>query len=389
MGGFEQEEKSYFTVGGRPGLLPSLPATLTLNRYAVFCFDFIDGIAINSALTENLTIQEQQGDLITSGRYGVDSYWAKIQQIGEWLGFEIPDEDDGRLNIEQLVKDAGPELYEPSLPNQSGASKERPHSTLVDLITSLVSVLFHRGGYHRLPALLPESLRRNDRRLNKVAIDDAVTLQEYWLKQLTAIIGEFPIDLDFKIDGETQNLKVRSISELLSELWSLSLNQFVQGEKQEAYSNILIVQLLETYILSMQTRSIAAANADYLDYQTKEVAREVSLPCTISKFGKPEFFRDSKTNVKVVECVDNKSVAEYLALINLATEIVKAAHFRPIKEDDPISPALDQTVRENDEAWLDFLLRQRNPLPNDRPIEPDAEIFQRGITDISQNSQKG
>lgn len=386
VGSFEDEEKTYFTVGGRPGRLPTLPAILTVDRYATYSFDFIDGIAINSALTQDLIIQQQEASFVTSGRFGVDSYWAKIQQIGEWLGFEIPAEDEGRLNIEQLVKDAGPELYETSLPNQSGASKERPHSTLVDLVTSLVSVLFHRGGYHRLPALLPESLRRNDRRLNKVAFDDAMSLQDWWIKQQSAILGEFPVKIEMSVNGETRELEAKSIAEILSEVWGLGLDGVVQSDRQNAYNTVILGQALEAHIAALQARDFAAGNADYLGYKADVLEKDLTLAFDPEQRNPQQFFTESTQKILSWKNVDPATASEFFAAINQATEILKLAATRPIERGQPVSDAIERVKSQDRQAWEDYILRYRNPQPSDLPVEPDAQTFTRRITDISNNA---
>lgn len=383
---WEDTERSWWSIGGRPTLLPTLAAAVVMADYAAASAFALEDIALKSTPSEQIEFQAPSDIPVTGSRISRFTEFGKLERLATWMGLRIPTEDGGSLNLEEMIRAAGPLLYES--PDNRGASapKERPHRSFLDILTSFAGVAYHRSGHHRLPAQLPESLRRNDRRLNKVAFDDAMSLQDWWIKQMSAILGEFPVKIEMSVNGETQTLEAKSLAEILSEVWGLGLDGVVQSDRQNAYNTVILGQALEAHIAALQARDFAAGNADYLGYKADVTEKDLTLAFDPAQKNPQQFFTESTQKILGWKNVDPATASEFFAAINQATELLKLAATRPIERGQPVSDAIERVKGQDRQAWEEYILRYRNPQPSDLPVEPDAQTFNRRITDISNNA---
>jgi hypothetical protein len=150
-----------------------------------------------------------------------------------------------------------------------------------DSITTIVNLIAKRIGTSSYPIEVPESLLTgtDDGKVFK-AESNAEYL--FWLtKQLDALVGEFPIDIEVKdadpIKGGDQPLKIRipNIAEAIAEIYGLT---FKSSVNQEVELNMLLRLALETTHAknaAIIAQDYARGNAKFLGYQGNTKGRHV------------------------------------------------------------------------------------------------------------------
>lgn len=230
---------------------------------------------------------------------------------------------------------------------------------------------FYRSGFHRYPAVLPEFLIRQKEKEDDektVIISDHVSMQEWLIKNLDALFGEFPVKLKYKtLEGQEETLEVDNISEALAELLGLSLNIAMDADTSVVLGLKNLVEATKACNAAIVAGDYARANADYLGYGGKEIKRKVRLTYTPGKEDIYEFMKPSESNTIGFEMAQKDSLQEVLKQLIENTTIARAAVWK--KWGSTLQPPPGEAIKkqrkeqedENDKQWQDLINSLNNP----------------------------
>ncbi len=203
-----------------------------------------------------------------------------------------------------------------------------------------------------------------------------------WLiQQLDAILGEFPVsiqvqDIDPLTEGkQTKDIKLPNLAEAIAELYGLTLKNSINSEVN---LNALIRVAAETIAAknaAIVAQDFARANATFLGYKGKAVAREIysSFDFANQDIDDPKkelvlekLLKTVKGYVQGWESEDKETVVGFLQKIVFSAGIIKAVFFRGKRDlkrlDKEAKRMAEDFDLDQDQRWKDFLARLNNPL---------------------------
>jgi hypothetical protein len=250
------------------------------------------------------------------------------------------------------------------------ARKDAKKQTSKNIDLSSDASSFYRLGLHRFPATLPEYLF-NDKEEGKeettVTVYDNVSLQEWTIKNLDALFGEFPLKIKYKnIDGEEQLLKVDNLAETLAELIGLSINIATDADTSVQLGFKNLVESTKAANSAIVAGDYARANSEYLGFNGKEKTRKVKLTYTPGKTNLIEALKESESNVVGFEIDEKESLKEQISKTLIVLQILKSASYFPWKPGDQITGDAIRDKRQEDKEkadqdWDEFLKDLNNP----------------------------
>ncbi|MEL7406336.1 MAG: hypothetical protein AAFN00_05160 [Cyanobacteria bacterium J06558_2] len=309
----------------------------------------------------------------------------KIEKMYEILGGDNWEEGKNgevsmEVNPESLINTTGKALYE----EESSKVNNVKVSSLLELITAYSAVDFYRSGHHRLPIRTLQSLLNTEGGNQEIKIYDAISFQEWLVKQIDALVGEFPLKLNFKTtDAENKEVEteicLENISEALAEFLPLILGT---AEDTDLLIQIGMKNLIENSKgtnTSARIYDYVVANAAFLGYRGNEVEREIDLTFTPKSANMTSAMKSSKGKYVGWEMEDKDTLIETVKRTLIATEIVKAALFIPFTPGDSITgDAIKETEQKdsetNDEKWEQFKTRVNHPSGRYEVPKPASKI---------------
>jgi hypothetical protein len=229
---------------------------------------------------------------------------------------------------------------------------------------------FYRLGLHRLPAELPEFLfneGKEEKDDKPVKIADLMSLNEWLIKNLDALFGEFPLKIKYKnLEGKEETLQVDNIAETLAEIIGLSINIATDADTSVAIGFKNLIEATKASNAAIVAGDYARANSEYLGYKGREINREVKLTYTPNKNSIIEALKPSKSNLVGFEIQDNENLQEQIAKLLIVTQIIKSAFYFPYRPGDTLTGDSIREQKEKDkekadEDWEDLLKELNNP----------------------------
>lgn len=232
--------------------------------------------------------------------------------IWELLGYKEEEYKD--KSIEDIIKDFGKKIYEnkpvKSIQNANDVlfKVQDKFETKEQFIAGIIASLFYRGGFHRLPGELPETLTLDtDKYPNPedqptVFIEDMMEYQEYLIKNLDDIFGRFPLNFTYKSKDDngkdvSEVIKFDNIAECLLEMAGLIIDI---NNNTDVNTNIG----LKTLAQAMKATSAASVATDFgktimdcLGFDYDEFERKITIPVTPDATSLPQFLQDSNAKI--------------------------------------------------------------------------------------------
>jgi hypothetical protein len=284
------------------------------------------------------------------------------------------------VDPEDKIKEVGELLYEPDIVDLNQLTV----TNLLELITVFSTVDFYRSGHHRLPAKTLKSLINSQDGNQEITIYDTFSWQEYLVKQIDALVGEFPIKIKHKTldssDQEVeQDIEISNISVAIAEI--LALNFGITHDTDTAI-NIGMKTLIEARNAANAAIvgvDYVKANTEYLGYKGNQKIKEVD--CTFTPNAKNLRLALEPSTQKIVGWAneDQETLIELIKKTLIGTEIIKAALFHPYENGgtvtgDNISANLSQNETKNETEWEQFKQRINNPSGRYQVPKPQANI---------------
>jgi hypothetical protein len=270
-------------------------------------------------------------------------------------------------------------------------------------IEDLLRDIHHRLGCKQFPVEVPQSLYGNSDKTTK--LQDVPNLWGYWLRQMDALMGQWPIDIEIEDDDPTQEgrqvkkLELPNIAETLAEIFGLAYKIDTTGDLTTEMMLRLIPEVIATKNSSLTTQDYVKANASYLGYRGNPVTRKVEYAFDVEQVDSlPGLLKTVTKNIQGWQEEDPDTVDSYLKRLMFAAGIIKAAFMMDGDNVRRLLDSVDGIFRdelENDNDWEVFLRRleretdpfNRNsiPRPNVQNTQTGGETIGDRIAD-NQNS---
>lgn len=242
--------------------------------------------------------------------------------------------------------------------------KEVEVKNIIELLQAYFSVNYHRAGYQRLPAELVPSLIKPEEGEELITINDNLSFQEWIVKQIDGLIGQFPVIFEYKTSDEEGNvtseeINIPNIAEFFTQILALNL---IETENSENVLNAVLRNLTETRCAvntALVVHDYVKANTEYLGYRGKETKKEIDLTFTPGGKNLKETLKPSTQKVIGWEFQDRNTLDELIKKISFSSDIIKASLFVPFTPEgnvtgDAIQENLNTKKEIQDEQWANF-----------------------------------
>lgn len=284
------------------------------------------------------------------------------------------------INPEDKIKELGGLLYS----ENSTAVNELVATNLLDLINTYEAVNFYRNGFHRLPAKTLKSLINDVDGNQEITIYDAFSWQEYLIKQIDALVGEFPIKMKYygtDDQGEVteQDIELNNISVAIAEILALNLGMARDTDTAVNVGMKTLIEARNAANAAIVGVDYSRANAEYLGYKGNQVEREVKCTFTPKATNLKNTLKPSTQKIIGWDYEDRETLIEVIKKTLVGTEIIKAALFHPYQPGgsvtgDNINENLEGNKAKQDVEWEQFKQRVNNPSGRYQVPKPTANI---------------
>lgn len=252
---------------------------------------------------------------------------------------------------------------------------------------SNIGKLSHVLGIDEFPGNLPHLLdlpfdkdKPEDQKGNK--INNYVDFWLYLIKQLDALIGQFPIeieieDTDLTKEGEQKlKLKIANIAEGIAEIFG---NTFASVSMNDANMNILlrfIPEISRIRQLGLTNQDILIAIREYLGFREKEIKKEIDSNFTLTKDSEniAKLLEPQKVKYKSVEFDGKQTLVEVLLKLEYIANLQKHQLITSFKDFESFINKNSEEPSTSDinlDSWNQFVKEINDPTSqfnfNDKP----------------------
>lgn len=243
---------------------------------------------------------------------------------------------------------------------------------LIDLVRNSLTPIFYHAGLHQFPATVPQSLLTYSDG-QTTSINNVTDLLGWLVKQLDALMGQFPIEIEIEDadplqeGNQTKKIELPNLSEAIAELYGLAITSSTNSDVAINMLMRLVAEVIGTKNATLITQDYAKANASYLGYKGNPKRREVDYSFDPTKLDTlDQLLKESKGYIQGWEEDDKNSVAEYLQKLMFASGVIKAAFFRDSKLIDNLKKEVEDLATgskdADDGAWERFKQDLNDPL---------------------------
>lgn len=280
-----------------------------------------------------------------------------------------------KLQPETLIKTTGQATYS----TNTDTGKELTVKNLIELNTAIASVNYFRSGHHRLPATAIQSLLNTSEGNQELKIYDSLSFQEWIVRNLDALMGEFPLKLKYKNDNGKQEVSFTNLSEVLIETIGLLLSLADDSNNNLALTSKAMIEARAAANAAITATDYAAANAEYLGYRGKEVEKEIKVSFTPGKATMKEVLKPSIQKIIGWELIGEETLTELVKRVLIGAEIIRAAMYIPWKPGekitgDNIKEDREKNKQTQDEKWEAFKNKINTPTGIYKTNKPQAKI---------------
>lgn len=290
------------------------------------------------------------------------------------------------FNPESVIRSSRDTVY----PQDDGECREIQARSLLGLLGAFSAVEHHRSGAYRLPAKLPKSMVDEDNE-EQMTIPDSATLMQWLIVQLDAIMGQYPLKIKFKdANGNQQDLKVQNQAEILAEIMGLLLGIATDVDVAVELGMKSTVESIKGANAAILASDYAKANAEFLGYRGKETGRDIPLTITPGARNMKDALKESKQKGSGWKFDDKEDFQDLIRRLLVGVEIVKAAHFRNLDNEDIPIPGerikreRDKQNEVEDNQWSEFIANTENPPAR---LRRDQNAPQPDLKDVSVDKQ--
>jgi hypothetical protein len=242
---------------------------------------------------------------------------------------------------------------------------------LLDLIAAYSAVPYYKAGLQGFPAEMPASLLSYSDQDPPVKIRDLSSYLGWFIKQFDALVGQFPIEIEFEdIDpatkgNQTKKVELCNLSEALTELFGTSFKSSINSDLAINFLMRLSSEVIATKNATLIGQEYSRANAAFLGYRGNAAIREVNYSFSPGNLDSlDEFLQESKGQYTGWAEDDPESVVGYLQKIVFSAGIIKAAFFKSPRDITKLQRELENLTegdeQKSDADWLKLLALLNN-----------------------------
>lgn len=256
---------------------------------------------------------------------------------------------------------------------------------------ALLEAIANAIGVNEFPGTVPKSLLNsgdNPEGSGTTAIANLTQFILWIVKQMDALIGEFPIkmtikDADLAAEGDQAvEVELKNIAETLAEIYGQSASGLIV---QSAHTNFLArlsgeAVASKTSILIIQ--DLAQSIIDFLGFKNKKIKREAKSAFDLGREDASsikslsQILRQSSYNYQGFEFDDDAILLDYLPKFMFAASLIKAAMFRTDESDiNSIERLAEEQLNDADNGWKQFVDEVNNPDSFFNLNEPDRPFI--------------
>lgn len=265
---------------------------------------------------------------------------------------------------------------------------------------ALLEAIANAIGVKEFPGEVPKTLLNsgdNPETSGTTTIPNLTQFVLWIVKQMDALIGEFPIkikikDADLVEEGNQElNIEVRNVAEALGDAYGHGASSLIV---QNAHTNILLrlaAELVSIKTATLINQDLAIANQDFMGFRTKRKKRDAESAFDIAKANPnnikslSQILKSGKYKYQGFEFDDSAILLEYLPKFMFAASIIKSVHLRTDESDiDSLQDLAADTLDDADNGWNNFVDEVNNPESFLNLNEPDRPF----ISDINDEDQE-
>lgn len=203
----------------------------------------------------------------------------------------------------------------------------------------LLKLILKKIGSTHLPASVPKVL--TDRKKGTIKIESLAEFTAYTVKQLDALCGKFPIDIeiedaDLTTEGnQAKKLKLPNIAETLAEMMGMLL---VLRSESDATLNATIRALTEagsSKQMAFLAYEYAKANAEFLGYKGEQKERKIPFAFKPGESRLDKMLQEGEISVRGWENEDKDDFNDHIAPLLELAAMWKVANYRKTGSGDP------------------------------------------------------
>lgn len=254
-------------------------------------------------------------------------------------------------------------------------------NSLYEYLQALGAVQYHRAGFHRFPARVPENLAGESNQ--QTTLQDAMSWQEWLIKQIDGLQGAYPIKIKVR-DAENQEktLNIKNQAEMLAEMMGVLLSLNADTDILQDMSMKSIIEVIGARMAATQAYDYSKANSEFLGYKYTEEAQDIDIPVNPKAKNLKEFMEESKQKVRRFRWVDQDNLVDIVRELLKGVGIIKGAFWRTLDifgndlPGDRIKDSRREEKNDNDQQWRDFVTQIENPPAGRNPAaapKPDLD----------------
>ncbi len=228
--------------------------------------------------------------------------------------------------------------YEP--PPQRDTEEEPPDDGMCcKETTELLRLIAKRLGTDQFPAKVPTTLFDSKDDDKGKSIESLTELTGWFIEQVDGLVGQWPSTIEVKdIDPTTQGDQTRkfvypNISEALTEVLTMSIKQSVDADVTIEFLMRMVSELLSMKNLEVSNESYLKAISDFLGFRFNFRPIEVRYAFDPENLDSLQgIFNDATKYVQGISAEEKESALGYLQKAAFAAGIIKAVHFRSLKD---------------------------------------------------------
>ena len=257
-------------------------------------------------------------------------------------------------------------------------------------IEEMIRVIMLRLGTAQYPATVPANLA--DEEDETLQIENLTDLVGWGVRQMDAVVGQFPIDIEIKdadpsqSGNQTRKVKLPNLAEAIAEVYALSLRSGVGSDIHTSFLMRLAAEVIAIKNAALITQDYAKANASYLGYKGNTVRRKVNYAFNVTNLENLEkILQESEKAIIGWQDEDKNTVQAYLEKLMFVASIIKLTHFRSNKAVDGLVGELgnllgieeesEESEDESEDNWRAFLQEINNAqggFNRNSPVKPEV-----------------
>lgn len=235
----------------------------------------------------------------------------------------------------------------------------------------LLKLIAKRIGTDDYPASVPKSLLAGRER-GQQQIESLTQLIGWFVQQVDALVGEFPIEINVedidptKPGKQSKKVSVPNVAEAIAEIYGLALKNTVDSDIHTNFLMRLAAEIIATKNAAIVTQDYARANATFLGYKANPKKRKINYAFDPEGLESLEtILKESTKYIQGWQEDDPETVVGFLQRIVFSAGIIKAAFLRNKDQLGNLKGDLDNLLKKNegdqDELWRQFLRAVENP----------------------------